>query len=438
MSLLPMNNYGGGLLSNPLFQMGLGILGNNQGNYGSTGAALGRGAMQGLQNVQESQRMKQQGDLYALQMKKYEKDAEESGRKSKALSGFDEKFPQYAGLADLNPTAALKIAYPDLASSSADPYFSPVPTEQGMAYFDHRTGTMKLINGENGAPVVKSTDSPTIRGAVKGAEAEAQANWKPNNDVDGLLSTDANIVRQINGGMPTNNFSTPYPVTMGAPGTTATDRAEGTTTDALGVGNPAQPKFTMGGMRVPTAGELEQQKANIQANKELRVAGEKVGIESAAKKDATMAGVGGAIDQARSILTGKRKPTGSLLGNAADAAGAVVGYSPPGAAEADALKTVAGQLVSKMPRMEGPQSNYDVQNYKEMAGDVGNPNIPTERRLRALEEMEKIVRRYDKTGKAAAPKVYNALPKKAPKGQIVKNPDTGERRQFDGMRWKPL
>jgi hypothetical protein len=219
-----------------------------------------------------------------------------------------------------------------------------------------------------------------------------------------LLSTDANIVRQINGGMPTNNFSTPYPVTMGAPGTTQTDRAEGTTTDALGVGNPAQPKYTMGGIRVPTAAQqsADKKRAEMQA-------------ESATKKEATMAGVGGAIDQARAILTGKTKPTGSILGNAADAAGSLIGYSPGGAAEADALKTVAGQLVSKMPRMEGPQSNYDVQNYKEMAGDVGNQNIPIARRLRALEEMEKIVRKYDKTSPQSNAPASGAVRKYNPK-----------------------
>lgn len=34
--------------------------------------------------------------------------------------------------------------------------------------------------------------------------------------------------------------------------------------------------------------------------------------------------------------------------------------------------------------------------------------------------------------------VYSALPKKAPKGQIVKNPKTGERKQFDGFVWKTI
>lgn len=33
---------------------------------------------------------------------------------------------------------------------------------------------------------------------------------------------------------------------------------------------------------------------------------------------------------------------------------------------------------------------------------------------------------------------YTALPKKAPKGQIVRNPKTGERKQFDGLIWKTI
>lgn len=33
---------------------------------------------------------------------------------------------------------------------------------------------------------------------------------------------------------------------------------------------------------------------------------------------------------------------------------------------------------------------------------------------------------------------YTSLPKKAPKGQIVRNPKTGERKQFDGLIWKTI
>lgn len=44
--------------------------------------------------------------------------------------------------------------------------------------------------------------------------------------------------------------------------------------------------------------------------------------------------------------------------------------------------------------MEGPQSDFDVQNYKSMAGDVGNPNIPIQTRLKILDQIEELQGKY--------------------------------------------
>lgn len=139
-----------------------------------------------------------------------------------------------------------------------------------------------------------------------------------------------------------------------------------------------------------------------------KLSGAKAVGEAEGKRQYNMGGVGDVISQARNILSGldpvtgqkQALPTASGVGNLADAIGATVGYAVPGAAQADQLKAIGGQLVSKMPRMEGPQSNYDVQNYKEMAGDVGNPNLPIERRLAALKAVENIVKKYDKSSAA--------------------------------------
>lgn len=77
------------------------------------------------------------------------------------------------------------------------------------------------------------------------------------------------------------------------------------------------------------------------------------------------------------------KATASGAGVMADEAAAFFGKSLPGADAAAALKTYGGWNTSGVPRMEGPQSNFDVANYQQMAGMVGNDKLPMQTRLAA-------------------------------------------------------
>lgn len=172
--------------------------------------------------------------------------------------------------------------------------------------------------------------------------------------------------------------------------------------------NPAQPYF----QAVPTAqgyarfnartGQMETLPLNGQSvlpaaqSPQLQgdIAGARTGGEAKAKREFNMAGAGGIVENARNILTGKVKPTGSGAGTLVDTAGAIVGYAPKGAAQADQLRAIGGQLVAKMPRMEGPQSDRDVQLYTQMAGQIGDSTIPVSRRLEALKTVEGIVNKY--------------------------------------------
>jgi hypothetical protein len=86
--------------------------------------------------------------------------------------------------------------------------------------------------------------------------------------------------------------------------------------------------------------------------------------------------------------------THSGFGNLVDRGGAFIGVSPQGAAEAAQLKIIGGNLVSKMPKMSGPQSDKDVQLYKEMAGSLGDPTVPVEQKLAAIETLKKINKKY--------------------------------------------
>lgn len=89
--------------------------------------------------------------------------------------------------------------------------------------------------------------------------------------------------------------------------------------------------------------------------------------------------------EAESLLL--KDPTGSLGGSFKDQVLGAFGMTTDAANTAQSLKAVSGWLVSNTPRMEGPQSNFDVANYQTMAADVGNDKLPVERRLFALRQV---------------------------------------------------
>ena len=96
--------------------------------------------------------------------------------------------------------------------------------------------------------------------------------------------------------------------------------------------------------------------------------------------------------RARELLS--KSPTESLVGAGVDKLGSIVGYSPRGADVASQLEALSGWMVSNVPRMEGPQSNFDVANYQTMAGKVGDKTLPVSQRLSALTEVENLQKKY--------------------------------------------
>ncbi len=57
------------------------------------------------------------------------------------------------------------------------------------------------------------------------------------------------------------------------------------------------------------------------------------------------------------------------------------------------LKIIAAKLIQKVPRFEGPQSNIDVQSYREAAGDLANDMLPVGQRLAALQTMRQLAKK---------------------------------------------
>jgi hypothetical protein len=172
-----------------------------------------------------------------------------------------------------------------------------------------------------------------------------------------------------------------------------------------------------------------------------------------------MRGLGDAIQEADDILSGVKRdadgnvtraplPTSSGIGKGYDAAAGFFGASPSGAAEAQRLKVVAGVLTSKVPRMEGPQSNLDVELYKQMAADAGNEALPIPRRLAAVREMKRLYGKYEHLqgdagatqppGAPAAPSPAQRAPGGPVEGQTATNRATGKKLIFRGGKWQPM
>jgi hypothetical protein len=76
---------------------------------------------------------------------------------------------------------------------------------------------------------------------------------------------------------------------------------------------------------------------------------------------------GGLIDQS----------TGSGAGRLADIGAGFVGKATPGAIAIGKIAPVADLVLKMVPRFEGPQSNKDTQSYKEAAGQLADPTLPT-------------------------------------------------------------
>lgn len=154
---------------------------------------------------------------------------------------------------------------------------------------------------------------------------------------------------------------------------------------------------------------LEQAKADVQygnmgrvGEMDARNAGLKAEAEGRAKTATEQAAKIGqrARDDSESLML--LKEAAGLLKTATSGgademlkgAGRFFGYTTEGAKADAKLNVVAGKLVGKVPRFEGPQSNIDVQLYQQMAGDLANPNKTRGERIAAAQGMIDLIKKY--------------------------------------------
>jgi hypothetical protein len=86
--------------------------------------------------------------------------------------------------------------------------------------------------------------------------------------------------------------------------------------------------------------------------------------------------------------------TGSATGEAADKVASFFGKSTGGDQAIAQLKIIQANLMTNMPRMEGPQSDRDVQLYREAAGELGDPSVPRARKKAAISMIKALQQKY--------------------------------------------
>jgi hypothetical protein len=93
---------------------------------------------------------------------------------------------------------------------------------------------------------------------------------------------------------------------------------------------------------------------------------------------------GGLIDSA----------TGGLISSLFSDAAAMFSYGTERSAALARLGPIADLALKMVPRFEGPQSNFDVQSYKDAAGNLANPNVPASVKRAAADEIVRLFRKY--------------------------------------------
>lgn len=147
----------------------------------------------------------------------------------------------------------------------------------------------------------------------------------------------------------------------------------------------------------PKMSEMPEFEADVSKAKALgQVSGELIGAQGkkASQANDSMATINEILtpdETGRNLLD---KATGSTLGAGYAAGKQIFGVSDESTQANAALTVLGGKLVSNVPRMEGPQSNIDVQFYKEQAGKIADPTIPAGDKRAALDAIARLNEKY--------------------------------------------
>ena len=146
------------------------------------------------------------------------------------------------------------------------------------------------------------------------------------------------------------------------------------------------------------AGGKRQAVSNVDLKMKPQIEAAVLTGKKGAEREHSMDNITAILDQADKIID-EGVATGSGIGSWVDAGGRLVGKTSKSAQAAAELEAIGGALTGKMPRFEGPQSDYDREYYQQMAGRVGNRDVPLAERKAALKQVRSLWAKYDKSAK---------------------------------------
>lgn len=402
--------------STAILQMASGLMSTR-----NPGMALSRGIQgyqQAMNDAEEKKWTKQEREYLLKERQRKEEDAlmtrgllssifsPQQSAQAKAGDAYMPGAPEagqvsQGGLANATPEqiAMLKMRGTDL-QSLWEKAKTGLPQDAGKWYMNPLTNQREYIAdptkgvGVSGGQIVQLPGFAAANAAIKGAETES---------VEGAKAKfDPVQVRGSGGDMqlvPRSQVVGQQPVPQGFAGLTP-NQLQMIQADIAKNGNPnptISPNWNYGNQQpqrfsvTPTDAERVAQEAAVVEARDTAAADVK---RNTTQKDESKRYGQFSEASSRAIDLLKQGPTGSGFGSLMDAGAAFFGKSTKGAEVSEQLKTVAGWLVSNVPRMEGPQSNVDVMNYQVMAGNVGNDKLPVEQRLAAAQEVKRLQDKY--------------------------------------------
>lgn len=175
--------------------------------------------------------------------------------------------------------------------------------------------------------------------------------------------------------------------------------ANPTVEDLAGGRAIVQPSKIGGAPRITPLTSLDQEINATAAKKSAEAQASAIGAGQGAiqagiqTKGSNAKTVLGMLQEAETILK-SGNATGSLGGTAIDKVAGAVGKSTRGAKATAQLQVLQAGLMLNMPRMEGPQSDRDVELYRQAAASLGDPTVPDSTKLAALQQIRALQIQY--------------------------------------------
>lgn len=400
--------------------------------WGNIGSSAIQGLIQGANLVYKQQAAEQELAMAREKLDMLQEDRSLSKAQREALKAINLNDPNAVN-AVLHATGDISAAEKLIKAQNggADPYFNYISTPNGINVFNNRTGELKDLKGNLITnQVSKATDDPNLQGQIAARKAQEHI---------GMVKTpDGREVPQRYG-------NSPYaePVTYTAP--TAMPRQQGALDQTININagtaeKPIPIQISKGTVPADYLAQLKASKdpytqsvapmveqafiqrgliasaPQAQPQSQPQAMGITPYSETLQKEDAKnksdlnnaqakksqsageMLGMLNAGYDGKPLEEWIKQGTSSGAGALRDQAMGFFGRTTPAANAAQKLKTIHDWLASSVPRMEGPQSNFDVQRYNEMAGQIGDPWVPVDRKLAALSSLRQILQNWGKGG----------------------------------------